>query len=244
MTGRRLPAARRVADELGGDLPLVLHNGALVVEGSDILVYLPLDREVARRAVGLGRARGVGAVLHCGARGEGRLVVETEALGSRTLAAYSLDPSNPDLVTVSHIESALDADPVQVMFGGSLAEMAALHAALASGLAGEAHVVQTVYPASGVALIDVLDPGVDKGIALAFLRARYGVSAAETLAIGDNWNDREMLLSVGLGLVMGNAAPGMLRLGLPVLPSNDDDGVAWAIEHHVFPPSPEEGKRG
>jgi hydroxymethylpyrimidine pyrophosphatase-like HAD family hydrolase len=223
-----------VADDLGGDLPLVLHNGALVVEGGEILVYRPLAREVARRAVRVGRSRGASAVLHCGRLGEGRLVVEEEALGSPTLLAYSVDRSNPDLVTVSHIERALDDDPVQVMFGGSLDEMASLHATLAAELAGEAHVVQTVYPASGVALIDILDPGVHKGAALAFLVERYGVSPSETLAIGDNWNDREMLLSAGLGLVMGNAEPGMLGFGLPILPTNDDDGVAWAIERHIF----------
>jgi hypothetical protein len=223
-----------VADDLGGDLPLVLHNGALIVEGGEILVYRPLGREVARRAVRIGRARGASAVLHCGRLGEGRLVVEAEALGSPTLLAYSLDRSNPDLVTVSDIERALDDDPVQVMFGGSLEEMGALNGTLTADLRGEAHVVQTVYPATGVALIDILDPRVNKGAALDFLRERHGVPASETLAIGDNWNDREMLLSAGLGLVMGNAEPGMLLLGLPVLPSNDDDGVAWAIERHIL----------
>jgi hydroxymethylpyrimidine pyrophosphatase-like HAD family hydrolase len=80
----------------------------------------------------------------------------------------------------------------------------------------------------------VLTPGVHKAEALAFVQARWGVSAAETLAIGDNWNDHEMLEAAGLGLVMGNADPRMLELGLPVLPSNDEDGVAHAIEHHVL----------
>jgi hydroxymethylpyrimidine pyrophosphatase-like HAD family hydrolase len=60
------------------------------------------------------------------------------------------------------------------------------------------------------------------------------VTAAETLAIGDNWNDHEMLERAGLGLVMGNADPEMLKLGLPVLPTNDEDGVAVAIEEHVL----------
>jgi HAD superfamily hydrolase (TIGR01484 family) len=235
VTGRRYPAARRVADDLGGDWPFVLHNGALILEGGEVLVCTPLSRETARLVIRLGRTRRAHAVLHCGRRGEGRLVVEEGALRSETLSAYSLDPSNPDLVTVEDLESALDDDdPIQVMFGGALGDMRALEADLRAALGGDAHVVPTAYPDDGVGLVDVLDPRVHKGAALAFLRERWGVAADETLAIGDNWNDREMLLEAGLGLVMGNAEAGMLRLGLPVLPRNDDDGVAVAIERYIL----------
>jgi len=80
----------------------------------------------------------------------------------------------------------------------------------------------------------VLDPGVGKADALAFLQRRWSILAAETLAIGDNWNDHEMLERAGLGLVMGNADPQMLALGLPVLPTNDEDGVAIAVERYLL----------
>jgi hydroxymethylpyrimidine pyrophosphatase-like HAD family hydrolase len=80
----------------------------------------------------------------------------------------------------------------------------------------------------------VLAPEVNKAEALAFLQRRWGVTAAQTLAIGDNWNDHEMLEQAGLGMVMGNADPRMRALGLPVLPTNDEDGVALAIERYVL----------
>ncbi len=43
-----------------------------------------------------------------------------------------------------------------------------------------------------------------------------------------------MVERAGLGFVMGNADPELLALGLPVLPTNDEDGVARAIEEHVL----------
>ncbi len=43
-----------------------------------------------------------------------------------------------------------------------------------------------------------------------------------------------MLAAAGLGLVMGNADPEMLRLGLAVLPTNDEDGVAVAVEKYIL----------
>jgi HAD superfamily hydrolase (TIGR01484 family) len=233
VTGRRYPAARRVAAQLGCDADLVLHNGALIVETSAVVRCRPLALEVARRAIRLGRERGADPVVHCGRGGEGRLLVEGVA-PSNTLLAYYLDKSHPDVVTVSDLEAALDEDPLQVMFGGGIEEMGALRFHLGPGLAGTARIERTVYPRLGVALLDVLDPGVGKAEAVRFLQARWGVTAAQTLAIGDNWNDQEMLASAGLGLVMGNADPEMLALGLPVLPTNDEDGVAFAIERHVL----------
>jgi len=233
VTGRRYPAARRVAAQLGCRTDLVLHNGALIIEGEDVVRCRPLDREVARRAVRVGRAAGADPVVHCGRAGEGLLLVEGVA-PSNTLLAYYLDRSHPDVRNVLDLETAMEDDPLQVMYGGGMAEMAALRERLTSELAAAARVERTIYPHLGVSLLDVLDPGVGKGEALAFLQDRYQVTAAQTLAIGDNWNDHEMLAAAGLGLLMGNADPEMLALGLPVLPTNDEDGVALAIERHVL----------
>jgi hydroxymethylpyrimidine pyrophosphatase-like HAD family hydrolase len=234
VTGRRLPSARRVALDLGGALPLVLHNGALVVEDGRVLRCRPLPRSAARLAIRAGRVAGAEPVLHCGAGGEGWLLVDAGARPSGLVGSY-LERSRGDVRVVPDLLGAVEAeDPIQVMFGGTQAEMAALLPALAGALGEEARIERTVYRASGLILLDVLHPAAGKADALAFLQRRWGVTASETLAIGDNWNDREMLESAGLGFVMGNADPDLLALGLPVLPANDEDGVARAVEEHVL----------
>jgi hydroxymethylpyrimidine pyrophosphatase-like HAD family hydrolase len=233
VTGRRHPAARRIAAQLGEDLDLVLHNGALIVEGGAVLRCLPLSRALAVRAVAIGRACGADPVLHCGHAGEGRLLVEGIA-PSNTLLVYYLDRSHPDVSSVADVCAALVEDPIQVMFGGAIEAMSALRARLEAELQGRVRIDRTVYPRSGVQIIDVLRAGVGKAEALSFLQARWGVTAAETLAIGDNWNDHEMLEAAGRGLVMGNADAAMLRRGLDVLPTNDEDGVAVAIEREIL----------
>jgi Cof subfamily protein (haloacid dehalogenase superfamily) len=233
VTGRRYPAARRIADELGGPLDLVLHNGALIVENGAVLRCRPLDRAVARRVIALGRAAGADPVVHAGRAGEGLLLVEGTEISS-TLLRYYVDKSHPDVRVVPSLSDALEDDPIQVMFGASVAEMEALRVILADALGASARIDRTFYPHLDAGFLDVLTPGVHKAEALAFVQARWQVGAAETLAIGDNWNDHEMLEAAGLGLVMGNADPRMLELGLPVLPTNDEDGVAHAIERHVL----------
>jgi 5-amino-6-(5-phospho-D-ribitylamino)uracil phosphatase len=234
VTGRRYPSARRVADELGVGLPLVLHNGALVVEAEAVLRCRPLPRAAAHSAILIGRSARAEPVVHCGVRGEGRLLVERAARPSRMLAYY-LERSRGDVVVVDDLLGVVAAeDPIQVMFSGTRGEMDPLVPLLLENLAGAARVERTVYPTTGVVLLDVLAGGVGKAEALAFLQQRWGIGPAETLAIGDNWNDREMVMAAGVGFVMGNADPELLALGLPALPTNDADGVARAIEEHVL----------
>ena len=234
VTGRRYPSARRVAQELGGDVPLVLHNGALVVEGGRVLRCRPLARAAALLTIAIGRAAGMEPVLHCGAEGEGLLLVDAAAPRCG-LVGYYLERAREEVRALADLGAALEAEVViQVMFGGTRAETDVLAARLAEALAGCARLERTVYPASGLVLLDVVDPSVGKAEALAFVQQRWGISGSETLAIGDNWNDREMVAAAGLGFVMGNADPELLALGLPTLPTNDEDGVACAVEQHVL----------
>jgi Cof subfamily protein (haloacid dehalogenase superfamily) len=235
VTGRRLPAARAVAETVGAPLPLVLHNGALIVESGEVLRCIPLAQAVALRAVQLGLGLGAHPVLHCGRQGEGRLVVEAAARSAPLLGPY-LEKSQPDVTVVEDLGQALREDPIQVMFGGTLEAMDALWPALAAELGGDARIERTVYPRQRVALglLDVLAPDLGKAEALRFLQQRWGVSAEQTMAVGDNWNDHEMLAQAGLGFVMANADPALCALGLPLLPSNDEDGVAVAIEDYIL----------
>jgi Cof subfamily protein (haloacid dehalogenase superfamily) len=232
VTGRRLPAARRAAEALG-DVDLVLHNGALIVEDGQVLRCRPLARELARRAIRIGRRFLADPVVHAGHHGEGRLLVEG-VQPSNTLLAYYIERSHPDVVEVEDLETALDDDPLQVMFGGSRALMDELLPHLEEGLGAPVRIERTVYPELGVGILDVLAPGVNKAEAVTFLQQRWHVDAAETLAVGDNWNDSEMLREAGLGMVMGNADPDLRALGFPVLPTNDEDGVAVAVEQYVL----------
>ena len=237
VTGRRYPSARKVAEDIGGDVPLVLHNGALILDvraaAATVLRCRPLPRALALEAAAVGRRHGADPVVHCGQRGEGRLLVG-EGPRSNTLLAYYLDRSHPDVTVCVAFEQELTEDPLQVMFGGRMEDMAALLPELRAALDTRVKVERTVYPAQGVGLLDVLERSVGKAEALGFLQERWNLAAEETLAIGDNWNDIEMLEQAGLGLVMGNADPELRARGLPVLPTSDDDGVAVAIEQYVL----------
>jgi hypothetical protein len=54
------------------------------------------------------------------------------------------------------------------------------------------------------------------------------------MAIGDNFNDVEMLEFAGLAVVMGNAVAGLKQRGWPVTGTNDEGGVAAALGLYVL----------
>lgn len=72
--------------------------------------------------------------------------------------------------------------------------------------------------------------GTDKGNALLRLGKHLGIRREEIMACGDSLNDMAMIKAVGLGVAMGNADPQVKEIADYVTVSNNEDGVAKAIE--------------
>jgi len=82
--------------------------------------------------------------------------------------------------------------------------------------------------------IEIMKGGVSKGKAVRFLCEHYGVSPAQAVAFGDNFNDLEMLKTVGTGVAMGNA-PAEIRAQMAyTAPDNDHAGVADFLHKYVL----------
>jgi Cof subfamily protein (haloacid dehalogenase superfamily) len=86
------------------------------------------------------------------------------------------------------------------------------------------------YTYSGPNYIDLTADGVNKGTALKALTEYLGLQANEIAAIGDQCADFQMLQYAGLPIAVSNAVPELKQSAKWIAPSNDEDGVAWAIE--------------
>ncbi len=140
--------------------------------------------------------------------------------------------------------------PIQAMLCGTVAQMEAAEALLRRHpqIAGvgepeppgcEIVLHRTAYPDRDLSILDILPAGCSKASALEHLTALRGCTMADVLAIGDNWNDLPMLEAAGQAVLMGNAPPELQLLaakrGWTVGPTNDEDGVALAIEAALAP---------
>ncbi|MGO9324237.1 MAG: Cof-type HAD-IIB family hydrolase [Terracidiphilus sp.] len=237
-TGRRPAYTVPLLEGLGlrADTPLIASNGAVLSTlGGGVIDRCHMESRVARGLCGVLRPFGT-VVFTFDRPGRGELVLEDFDHAHGRIAMW-VETNRNAIEVVKPLELALvdGDDPIQGMAAGTIFEMKEAEKALkASEWAAECEAVRTEYPARDISILDLLPPGVSKGWALERLAARLGVDRNETMAIGDNWNDADMLDWAGQGVVMANAAQELRALakthGWKQAPSNDDDGVAVVLE--------------
>ena len=237
-TGRRAAytAPLLTGHGLRADTPLITSNGAVVrTLGGDRIDRCTMEARVARGLCGV--LRPFGAVVFTFDRpGRGELVLEDLAQAHGRIALW-VEANRNAIEVIKPLEDALmdGDDPIQGMAAGSLSLMRAAELAVrASEWAGDCECVRTEYPARDLSILDLLPQGVSKGAALKKLAAHLGVERKDVMAIGDNWNDVEMLEWAGQGVLMGNAAVELRAMakmrGWLQAPSNDEDGVGVVLE--------------
>jgi len=235
MTGRRFRAALPIAQTLELDHPMVVNNGAVIKRPAtgELLHATLLPLVECREIIAVARGLGMDPVVTVDAEGHGRMLVDHIDQENLPMARY-LQYSSQDVQFVEDLLAHLEADPIQVTFSHRPARVAGLRAALAERLGARIRLLSTVYPKRDLSILDAIHPRVSKGTGLAALADRCGRAPAEVMAIGDNFNDLEMLQYAGTAVVMGNAEEELKQQGFPVTASNDDHGVARAIERYVL----------
>jgi hydroxymethylpyrimidine pyrophosphatase-like HAD family hydrolase len=145
------------------------------------------------------------------------------------------DEAEESVRRVASLEDYLDHAPVHISFSGSVARMEKLGETLKCELGDEIKVFVTMYPKQDFALVDVVNREASKGAGVAAAAAELGVAREEVMAVGDNFNDLEMLYYAGTSVIMGNAeAPLHDVERFHVTATNDEDGVALAIEQFIL----------
>jgi Cof subfamily protein (haloacid dehalogenase superfamily) len=240
-TGRRTAYTAPLLAGLGlrADMPLITSNGAVTrTLGGDPLDRSHLQASVARELCGLLRPFGT-LVFTFDMVGRGELVLEDFEQAHQRIALW-VEANRDAIEIVQPLENALPdgMDPIQGMVTGGVERMRQAENALrSSSLSTLCEAVRTEYPARDLSIVDLLPPGVSKGWALERLAARLGVDRKETMAIGDNWNDVNMLEWAGQAVLMGNAAQDLRTMaktnGWKQAPPNDEDGVAITLERAI-----------
>jgi Cof subfamily protein (haloacid dehalogenase superfamily) len=229
VTGRRHTFALPIVQQLGYDLWIISSNGAITRSLAGETFHRDLlPVETCRRLCAEMREFRGSTVLTFDTEAKGAIVLEHMAELNVSIQRW-LEKNLQYIDFVVPIENSLTHDPVQAMFCGTIALMQRAQAALAaSGL--EITVLRTEYGARDLSIVDVLNQGCSKGHALERWANFRGIPREEVMAIGDNYNDIEMLAFAGVPFIMGNASPDMRRNGWTLTLSNDQNGVAAAIE--------------
>lgn len=235
VTGRMVSSAMRFARELGLTAPVVGYQGGLIRDmpaaGSKrvgkLLLHMPLAAAAARDIVSWTMANGLDPhVNHLE-----RFILRVNDPNADDYSAFmgaqaefiddlrSLDHSVTKVLAVGEPPWPVDVAPLA-----------------RAQFAGRADVT-----ISHPRFLEFVAPGVSKGRAVRYLARRQGVPLGAALAIGDQWNDLEMLAEVGHGVAMPTAPAGVQAVARYVAPPVADEGVATMIEALVLA-SPREAR--
>ena len=236
VTGRRFDFARTVSDLLPCDLHLIVSNGALIKSKTGKTHQRRLlPTSVARTVVeALPQYRAEAAVVF-DRPGEKQVFLERIDYDDPCRGRY-FRRNSQDIGEIAPLTDCFNGeDPIQVGFVGRVEAIRGAMQALGElPCSGEFTLALTEYLARDLSILDVMHRGVTKGFALAEWAQGRGMVRQEVMAIGDNWNDREMLEFAGLPVVMGNAVPELKSRGWAVTLSNDENGVAEAIRSYAL----------
>jgi hypothetical protein len=218
-TTRNPDSVRPFCRTLEIDEPIICTNGAQVWASPDGPVWathsIPQEAalEIARRA---DRRRWELSIT----------VGEMTYLRQRP--GQALGPVGASRTVVASNSDAMVGEPVRILAWHPDA-IDGIRRLCQSKLVGQC-TTETYYRADGtVHSLGVFALGADKGTALDLVLDRLRLKPEDVMAIGDNFNDLPMFARARIGVAMSNAPDEVKRAATAVAPSNDEEGVAWAL---------------
>ena len=232
-TGRRHRFALPMSDQLGFDHWLISSNGAITRSNTGENFHRDLlPTNIARDLCQAMQEFRGNIVLTFDSDAKGALALERLDELNMVIQRW-LEKNLQYIEFVIPIEDCLgkNGDPVQAMFCGTIPRMRqALNALASAGLDGRVTVLRTEYPERDLSIVDVLNRCCSKGHALERWADYRKIPREQVMAIGDNFNDIEMLEFAGRPFIMGNASEELRKRGWSITASNSEYGVASAIE--------------
>lgn len=224
-TGRMYPSALPYALQLGIDVPLITYQGACVKSSlsGEVLYFKPVPADLAQEVIKFFRQCGV----HCHTYFEDRLVMESLTEEGR----YYSNLIGVEATIVDDLaESLASKAALKIMaISGQEDKLLEIENGLKSRYGNELHITR-----SKPQFLEVMHPEADKAKALEVIAAHYLIDRAEVLAIGDSYNDLEMIEWAGIGVAMGNSNQAVKDAADYITSSNEEDGVAEALQRFVL----------
>ncbi len=224
-TGRIWTSARQYVEGLGADPPVILYNGGMVYDFArdDVWMRTPLPMR---------HAKDVLRILRGHPAAQPHLYVDDHvyipAMNESTAIYQRKDGLRAE--AVGDLVEWLTVDPMKILIIGDRPVLEAVVGEIDALPYRINHVFSEVH------YLEILPPGVNKGVALRMVAERLGITREVIIAVGDNLNDLAMIEYAGVGVAMGNAPEALRARADFVAPSNDEHGLQEVIERFVLAP--------
>jgi len=219
-SGRMHASMVPYARQLQLEEPLIAYNGALVRwdRTGEVLHHIPVPADWALQVMDFARQESLHLNLYFDD-------VWYSPADSEWAQLYARRTRQQPVIRADLYEWAAGREPTKIICIGPPPRIQAGLQAWRERARGELYVTT-----SEPEYLEFMHPAVSKGLALQRLCAHLGIPLAQTMAFGDNLNDRPLLEAAGYGVAMGNSAPEVKAVADRVTGTNDEEGVAQVLE--------------
>lgn len=225
-TGKARGSAKDIIAQLGLTTPGIYVQGLMVYNGDGTVRYQKtLDKSLIRKVITFAEDRGFSIMAYAG----DDILVRRINDDVRVVLAYNETHPKEVGPLQNHIET-MPINKIIAIKKGETRKVNALRWQLSMQVEGIGRVLQAGVPD----MLEVLPLGISKASALKMLLKDMDLRPEQVIALGDGENDLEMIRMAGIGVAMGNAAPSVKEAADYVVSTNDEGGVAEAIERFVL----------
>ncbi len=229
-TGRMYRSALRFHQDIGSTLPLMAYQGAWIQDPNTQKIHRHwvVSREIAHQLLDYFEKPELRSLLSVHFYINDRLYVRELTKETKIYA----ERSGVIPIPVGDLRQALTNEPTKIL---ALSDDIDVIDKLLGNLRRQYTPAELYLTTSVATFFEATNASVNKGTAVRYLAEELlGLELANVMAIGDNFNDLEMLEYAGLGVAMGNAPTGVQAIAKWVAPSVEQDGAAVAIEKFLL----------
>ncbi|MEC4819492.1 MAG: HAD family hydrolase [Scytonema sp. PMC 1069.18] len=229
-TGRMYRSALRFHQDIGSDLPLIAYQGAWIQDPSTQKMHqhLSVPQQIAYKLLDYFEQPELRSLLSVHFYINDQLYVREITSESRLYA----ERSGINLIPVGDLREVSHNNPTKVL---ALCDDTKIIEQLLGNLRRQYTPAELYLTTSVATFFEATNPYANKGAGVRYLAEELlGLQRTNVIAIGDNFNDVEMLEYVGIGIAMGNAPTPVQRAAKWVAPDVEQDGAAVAIEKFLL----------
>ncbi|MCA0456418.1 MAG: Cof-type HAD-IIB family hydrolase [Chloroflexi bacterium] len=228
-TGKTFLSSRHIVKRLGTNTPGIYNQGTITFN-SDGTVHSQqvIDKVTARQVITYAEDRGYIVGVYSGTR----ILVRKLTQRMQELTTYFHEPMPEAVGPLQNILETTPVNKIIIFYPHDPRRVQALRWQLSMQIDTGTRLLSAGIPDE----LELLPTGASKGSALKVLLKEMGIPASQVMALGDGENDVEMLELAGIGVAMGNASEHVKSIANVTTKTNDEDGVAEAVEKYVLAP--------
>lgn len=237
-TGRRWKSTRAIARQLGLQTPLIIYNGAVIrdVTTSTLLHYSPLPDDLVGPLVQALVDRGLQPILCEDIRQGERYFTGPSDLDDLSTSRWIAEVTaeyGPIVQRLPYEELAQVRSVVRIITYHQTADLRRIES-LADDCPPGWRMLRYAHDQYDCDKVELLHAGSTKGLALIALANRYGIPLTDTIAVGDDYNDLDLLETASIGVAMAQAPQPVRACATLTIGSCEDEGLATFIETELL----------